>query len=62
MTGTEWSEIREKHLTKKQLRECLDNIESFDEIYNCCCLNWFVKLANMPATESENRPPPETPW
>ena len=57
MTGTRWSEIREKRLTNKQLRERLDNIESFDEIYNRRCLNWFVKLANMPATESENRLP-----
>ena len=40
------------------IREHLDNIESFDKIYNHRCLNWFVKLTNMPATESENRPPP----
>ena len=50
-------EVREKRLTNKQLRERLDDIESFDEIYNGCCLNWFEKLANMPATESENRAP-----
>ena len=57
MTGTKWSEIREKCLTNKQLCERLDNIESFDEIYNHRCLNWFIKLAVMPATESENRLP-----
>ena len=57
MTGTKCNEIREKRLTNKQLRKRLDNIESFDEIYNRRCLNWFIKLANMPATESENRPP-----
>ena len=55
--GTKWSDIREKRLTHKQLRERLDNIESFDEIYNHRCLNWFIKLANMPATESDNRLP-----
>ena len=57
MTGTKWSDIREKRITNKQLRERLDNIESFDEIYNHRCLNWFIKLAVMPATESENRLP-----
>ena len=57
MTGTRWNEIREKCLTNKQLRKRLDNIESFDESYNCYCLNWLIKLANMTATESENRPP-----
>ena len=31
MTGTKWSEIREKRLTNKQLREGLDNIDFFDE-------------------------------
>ena len=54
MTGTKWSDIREKRLTNKQLHEHLDNIESFDEIYNHRCLNWFMKLAIMPATKSEN--------
>ena len=57
MTGTKWNDIREKHLTNKQLRERSDNIESFDAIYNHRCLNWFIKLAIIPATESENRPP-----
>ena len=61
MTGTNWKDVREKHLTNKQLRQCLNNIESFDEMYNHCCLNWFIKLAIMPATESDNRPP-KTPW
>ena len=56
MACNKWTEIREKRLTNKQLHERLDNIESFDEVYNCCCLNWFIKLANMPATESENPP------
>ena len=51
MVGTRWNGIREKRLTKKQLRERLDNIESFHEIYNRHCLNWFIKLANMPATQ-----------
>ena len=55
--ATKWSDIREKHLTNKQLHERLDNIESFDEIYNHRCLNWFVKLAIMPATESVNHLP-----
>ena len=41
MTGAKWSDIREKCLTNKQLCERLDNIESFDEIYNRCCLDWF---------------------
>ena len=54
---TKWSEIREKRLTNKQLRERLDNIESIDEICNHRCLNWIVKLAVMPTTESENRLP-----
>ena len=61
MTGTKWSDIRKKPITNKQLRERLDTIESFDEIYNHRCLNWNIKLAVMPATESENRPP-KTPW
>ena len=56
-TGTKWSDIREKRLTNKQLSERLDNIESFNEIYNRRCLNWFIKLAVMPATESQNRHP-----
>ena len=54
MTGITWSEIREKCLTNKRLHERLDNIESFNEIYIRRCLNWFVKLANMTSTESEN--------
>ena len=32
--GTRLSDIREKHLTNKQLRESLDIIKSFEEIYN----------------------------
>ena len=55
MTGTKWRDIREKRPTNKQLHERLDNIESFNEIYNHCCLNWLIKLAIMQATESENR-------
>ena len=53
-TGTKWSHIREKHLTNKQLHKRLDNIESSNEIYNCRGSNWFMKLAIMPASESEN--------
>ena len=49
--------IRPFTLGYKQLRERLDSIESFDEIYNHRCLNWFVKMAVMSETESENRPP-----
>ena len=44
MKSIRWSKIR-------------DNIEYFDEIYNRHCLNWFLKLANMQAIESENRLP-----
>ena len=33
------------------------HLSSFDEIYNRRCLNWYVKLENMPVTESENRIP-----
>ena len=47
MTGTKWIDIREKSLTNKQLRKCLDSIESYDEIYNHRYLNWFIKLANV---------------
>ena len=54
MTGTKWRDLREKRITNKQPCERLDNIESFDEIYDHHCLNWFIKLAIMPATESEN--------
>ena len=54
MTGTKWRDLREKRITNKQPCERLDNIESFDEIYNPRCLNWFTKLTIMPATESEN--------
>ena len=57
MTGTKWRDLREKRITNKQPCERLDNIESFDEIYNHRCLNWFTKLTIMPATESENRLP-----
>ena len=53
MIGTKWSDTREKLLTNKQLRECLDNIESFDETYNRRCLNWFIKLAIMPAIQNQ---------
>ena len=62
MTGTRWSEIRKKPLTNKQLRERLDNIESFDEIYKPPLL----KLVHNPDKYASNRirepPPPETPW
>ena len=51
------SEIREKRPTNKQLCERLDNIESFDEIYNRCCLSWFKKLENMPGAIYENPSP-----
>ena len=54
MTGSKRNEISKKHLTNKQLCERLENIEPFDEIYNHRCFNWFIKLANMLATESEN--------
>ena len=57
MTSTRWRAIKEKCPANKRLCERLDNIEYFDEIYNCHCLNWFEKLANMPATESEIRLP-----
>ena len=38
MTGTKWSDIREKRLTNEQLRERLDNIEYFEEIYIAAAL------------------------
>ena len=57
MTGTKWRDIREKRITKKQIHERLDNIESFDEIYDHRCIDWFIKLTGMPVTESENRLP-----
>ena len=56
--GTNTREIRAKRLMNKELHEQLDKVEYVDEIYNRRCLNRFEKLANMPATESENRPPP----
>ena len=62
MTGTRWSEIREKRLTNKQLRERLDNIESFDEIYSCRYFNWSVKLTRRQQQNQRTAPPPETPW
>ena len=50
----EWYKGETHH---KQVRERLDNIESFDELFNRRYLNWFIKLVVMPATESENPPP-----
>jgi len=57
MTGTKWKEVREHRITNKSLREKLDNIDSFDEIYASRCFNWLEKLADMPATISDSRLP-----
>ena len=46
------TEINEKY--NRQLHGCLDNIESFDEIYNHRCLNWCVKLKQNQWTTSWN--------
>ena len=56
MTWTRWREIREKHLTNKQLRESLVNIESVDDIYNRRCLNWFEN--GKYASNRIREPPP----
>ena len=53
MTGTKWKEVRENRITNKSLREKLDNIDSFDEMYASRCFNWLEKLAEMPATASQ---------
>ena len=57
MTGTKWKEVREHRITNKSLREKLDNIDSFHEIYASRCFNWLEKLAEMPATISNSRLP-----
>ena len=57
MTGTRWKEIRENRISNKFLREKLDNIDSFEEIYATRCFNWLEKLADMPATISDSRLP-----
>ena len=57
MTGTRWREIRENKVSNKSLREKLDNIDSFDEIYSTRCFNWLEKLADMPASISDSRLP-----
>ncbi len=57
MTGTRWKEIRENRISNKLLREKLDNIDSFEEIYATRCFNWLEKLADMPATISDSRLP-----
>ena len=58
MTGTNWNEIREKRLTNKQLRERLDNIESFDKIYNRCCLKLVRKTGKYASNRIIELPPP----
>ena len=57
MTSTRWKEIRENRISNKSLREKLDNIDSFEEIYATRCFNWLEKLADMPAAISNSRLP-----
>ena len=57
MTGNRWREIRENRISNKSLREKLDNIDSFEEIYATRCFNWLEELADMPATISNSRLP-----
>ena len=64
MTGKKWKEVREHRFINKSLREKLDNIDSFDEIYASRCFNWLEKLADMSATISNHRLPrkPQVTW
>ena len=55
MTGTRWKEIRKNRIFNKSLREKLDNIDLFEEIYAARCFNWLEKLADMPAAISNSR-------
>ena len=57
MTDTKWKEVWENRITNKSLREKLDNIDSFDEIYASRCFNWLEKMAEMPANISNSRLP-----
>ena len=61
MTSTRWKEIRENRISNKFIREKLDNIDSFGEIYATRCFNWLEKLTDMPATIS-NLDPPHPTW